>query len=802
MNVIYNKEEKELRNVLENMVFKISLAVFCLLTVFGVAKMTAHAADAYYWGEEIVESGNERHQQWYVQNDAGKGNRQMDGSMPEDLSNATIYIYADPNNDLSEFLKNLKGSEISLYIYSKWDGPAFDYQLGKTENNVSFGNIFFSRKNTDTSLTVNGNIDYQIALESATQGTGDVVINGNIGTADAQYTGNLRLETLWRSGNVTVNGNVNKVYFCEKNADETAHEAQMQYFGTNCTITGSVESGFITKGTWVEDKFEYNTIKQIGKCSAGQFSITNGVLASGVPVSDVEESGYFYFYQTVGTQDANGNYTSWSWMRQKLELNTRNWVKTDSDVSIDGLSDGDALYVCVPQVDVVIDKNLSSLQVVAGTVVFNGEILPNEDGKKFIDITPEPVGKCDVTLNNSMENLNLSVVDNNNPNVNIIVKNASANCSGTYLTKNGDYSNYKYFYWPAGTQLIKNGKWNEDIALTIPGQQGVPALSVKDLPDDEGIAGVAGESEGIGKEFSVVKDGNNITIVKRASTEIKQESASESDVEKSKKALEKTGLTEDKYSVETVLDINILTWYENKTNGSAYNEGEYTDGTIKKLADGKKLTIPFKLESYEEGYDYKVVRFHTEDNGEESEDVLDTNYLGEGWFTFASDRFSKFVIVKTEGTPVKHIPDDIDKNVPEGHCLMYRLYNPNTGEHFYTGSKREGNKLVDVGWNYEGIAWEGPVKSNTPVYRLYNENVGEHHYTTSKRERDKLIEIGWKDEGIGWYSDDNKGTPLYRLYNPNATTGNHHYTKSTRERDQLVKIGWNDEEIGWYGCAQ
>ncbi len=50
---------------------------------------------------------------------------------------------------------------------------------------------------------------------------------------------------------------------------------------------------------------------------------------------------------------------------------------------------------------------------------------------------------------------------------------------------------------------------------------------------------------------------------------------------------------------------------------------------------------------------------------------------------------------------------DIDKNLAEGHCLMYRLYNPNTGEHFYTGSKREGNKLVDVGWNYEGIAWYG-----------------------------------------------------------------------------------------------
>ena len=130
---------------------------------------------------------------------------------------------------------------------------------------------------------------------------------------------------------------------------------------------------------------------------------------------------------------------------------------------------------------------------------------------------------------------------------------------------------------------------------------------------------------------------------------------------------------------------------------------------------------------------------------------------------------------------------------------MLRLYNPNSGEHFYTSSEKEKKTLEKAGWNFEGVAWEGPSWSATPVYRLYNPNVGEHHYTPSEKERDKLVKLGWKDEGIGWYSDDKKGTPLYRLYNPNATTGNHHYTTSKKERDKLVKIGWNDEGIGWYG---
>ncbi len=143
-----------------------------------------------------------------------------------------------------------------------------------------------------------------------------------------------------------------------------------------------------------------------------------------------------------------------------------------------------------------------------------------------------------------------------------------------------------------------------------------------------------------------------------------------------------------------------------------------------------------------------------------------------------------------------------DQNKSEEHVTMLRLYNPNTGEHFYTANEREKRALEKAGWTYEGKAWEAPKWSNTPVYRLYNENAGDHHYTPSKRERDNLIKQGWKDEGIGWYSDDNKSTPLYRLYNPNATTGSHHYTTSARERDKLVQQGWQDENIGWYGLPE
>lgn len=130
---------------------------------------------------------------------------------------------------------------------------------------------------------------------------------------------------------------------------------------------------------------------------------------------------------------------------------------------------------------------------------------------------------------------------------------------------------------------------------------------------------------------------------------------------------------------------------------------------------------------------------------------------------------------------------------------MYRLYNPNSGEHFYTASINECNSLRIAGWRYEGVGWTAPEKSSTPVYRLYNANAGEHHYTESETERDFLKRVGWRYEGIGWYSDDDEGVPLYREYNSNAKSGSHNYTTSKRENDHLVSLGWHGEGIGWYG---
>ena len=162
----------------------------------------------------------------------------------------------------------------------------------------------------------------------------------------------------------------------------------------------------------------------------------------------------------------------------------------------------------------------------------------------------------------------------------------------------------------------------------------------------------------------------------------------------------------------------------------------------------------------------------------------------EGWLSFETPHSSDYAII-------------YDETVPNGNVLpveMHRLYNPNSGEHFYTADTDERDHLVEAGWSYEGVAWNAPDYSHIPVYRMYNPNAGDHHYTRNSDERDDLILLGWNYEGIGWYSDENEYVQLFRLYNPNAMmAGSHHYTVDEAERDHLTEVGWSEEGIGWYG---
>lgn len=120
--------------------------------------------------------------------------------------------------------------------------------------------------------------------------------------------------------------------------------------------------------------------------------------------------------------------------------------------------------------------------------------------------------------------------------------------------------------------------------------------------------------------------------------------------------------------------------------------------------------------------------------------------------------------------------------------VMYRLYNPNNNEHFYTSSTKERDHLVKIKWgNYEGPAWRSAEKNNKPIYRLFLPGVksGSHHYTASWKEVQWLTkDYGWKYEGIGWYGADTS-TPkvnksaLEALYTSVKGTKKGDYTDNT-----------------------
>ncbi|MGX2946393.1 hypothetical protein [Enterococcus alishanensis] len=139
-------------------------------------------------------------------------------------------------------------------------------------------------------------------------------------------------------------------------------------------------------------------------------------------------------------------------------------------------------------------------------------------------------------------------------------------------------------------------------------------------------------------------------------------------------------------------------------------------------------------------------------------------------------------------------------NADAANLELFRLYNPNTGEHFYTESADERDWLDDQGWIPEDGGWATPTEGDI-VYRLYNPNASDHHYTTDEGEYANLKAEGWTQEGKAFFSSTDKSVPVYRSYNPNAVSGAHMFTTSSIEHDWLTTDqGWTNEAVSFYAA--
>jgi Repeat of unknown function (DUF5648)/Clostridium epsilon toxin ETX/Bacillus mosquitocidal toxin MTX2 len=135
---------------------------------------------------------------------------------------------------------------------------------------------------------------------------------------------------------------------------------------------------------------------------------------------------------------------------------------------------------------------------------------------------------------------------------------------------------------------------------------------------------------------------------------------------------------------------------------------------------------------------------------------------------------------------------------------LFRLFNKNTGDHFYTTSESERqNAIKNLHYDNEGIAcYISPVESSglIPLYRMYNGT--DHFYTTSTNE----YNVAWNQGGynqdsldlIAGYvtaNPDSSLSPLYRVYNGI----DHFYTCSEAERDDSINnLGYQDEGTACY----
>lgn len=137
---------------------------------------------------------------------------------------------------------------------------------------------------------------------------------------------------------------------------------------------------------------------------------------------------------------------------------------------------------------------------------------------------------------------------------------------------------------------------------------------------------------------------------------------------------------------------------------------------------------------------------------------------------------------------------------------MFRAYNPNADYHFFTTSTIEFNNAVSHGYEDESTGREGfevlptQVDGTTTIYRLYNLQTGRHYYTISRAERDILVALvpppefgpdtrtsGWryeKDEGFLYATPVPNTVEIFRLYNVN--TGTHLYTENANMKNLIL----------------
>ena len=198
--------------------------------------------------------------------------------------------------------------------------------------------------------------------------------------------------------------------------------------------------------------------------------------------------------------------------------------------------------------------------------------------------------------------------------------------------------------------------------------------------------------------------------------------------------------------------------------------------------------------------DEYTITYSTEEEGEYTETNPEYSAVGEYtvYYKVTAIGYNEFagsfrIVIEQSAEMIESIP-------------IYRMQNPNTTECVWTASKNEYDKVTNAGWKKQGIAFycfKEEIDGAVPIYRMYNPNgnngKGDHHYTKSVGEINKLVKVGWKKDFSGkpvFYAPSDGDITVYKLYDK-GRTGCHVYTASETENNNLGKKGWVKEGIAW-----
>jgi hypothetical protein len=141
---------------------------------------------------------------------------------------------------------------------------------------------------------------------------------------------------------------------------------------------------------------------------------------------------------------------------------------------------------------------------------------------------------------------------------------------------------------------------------------------------------------------------------------------------------------------------------------------------------------------------------------------------------------------------------DVDEGEkPEAPELtpVYRLWNGKIGDHFYTINQEEALIAAkELGYTFEGVAFDAVLENGTAVYRNWNGVIGDHFYTSNLDESNNGISNGdYQSERVGFSVDNLTGQNIYRLWN--RSINDHFYTAFSEEAQAAEGIGYMLEGV-------